>query len=533
MIPVALDRTVKVELPPHSVKIHSKNGIYVQYTVRAYRNEKGKPTSERVSIGKLDPESGMLIPNKNYYELFDKEQRPSSLTFVRSCGSYAAFSGVSKALGLTALLKKHFPEQAEAIMTVAHYMLTQNNVMYYLPDWLEEHVSFGGQELTSAGLSRLFAGITMNERILFFNDWMKHKKSNEYIAYDVTSISSYGRQMESLEWGYNRDKENLPQINLGIYFGEESRLPLYYRVYPGSIPDKAHLKYMTEDNGVISCKKARFVMDRGFYSGENLLYFVQKGCRFIIALPGHLKYCVKLIDDHREELINRTENYLGKGKPYGKAYEVEEPGFRMRVHLYYDPYKAICESEALHEEIDRMENELAQMETPPDRKIHYDRYFYINRAKDGSLAFRRNVDAINKALSRCGFFLIGETDFKKTTAEVLEIYRCRDVIEKSFCNLKNDIDMRMMYVQSDDVAEGKMFVAFIALIVRTQMYNCLKSYMYSHKYTFQKILLELDKAKLIHSALHPDHGRLLNPPTKIQKDIFYLLSLDPLSLDPV
>ena len=98
-------------------------------------------------------------------------------TLVRSCGSYAAFSGVSKDLGLTAILQKHFPEQAEDIMTVAHYMLTRDNVMYYLPDWLEENVSFGGQELTSANLSRLFAGITPNDRILFFNDWMKHKKA--------------------------------------------------------------------------------------------------------------------------------------------------------------------------------------------------------------------------------------------------------------------------------------------------------------------------------------------------------------------
>ena len=98
-------------------------------------------------------------------------------TLVRSCGSYAAFSGVSKDLGLTAILQKHFPEQAEDIMTVAHYMLTRDNVLYYLPDWLEENVSFGGQELTSANLSRLFAGITPNDRILFFNDWMKHKKA--------------------------------------------------------------------------------------------------------------------------------------------------------------------------------------------------------------------------------------------------------------------------------------------------------------------------------------------------------------------
>ena len=69
---------------------------------------------------------------------------------------------------------------------------------------------------------------------VFFNDWMKRRKNTEYLAYDVTSISSYGKNMENLEWGYNRDKEKLPQINMGMYFGEESGLPLYYRVYPGS-----------------------------------------------------------------------------------------------------------------------------------------------------------------------------------------------------------------------------------------------------------------------------------------------------------
>ena len=173
------------------------------------------------------------------------------------------------------------------------------------------------------------------------------------------------------------------------------------------------------------------------------------------------------------------------------------------------------------------------METPPDRKLHYDRYFYINRTKTGGVGYRRNMEAINKALSRCGFFLIGETDFKKTTAQILEIYRRRDVVEKSFDNLKNDIDMRRLYVQSDEVAEGKMFTAFIALIVRTYMQNQLSEYMCEHKFTFQKILMELDKVKLIHSAYHENNCRLLNPPTKTQREIMDCLSLDPSSFGSV
>lgn len=262
---MALNGTILVDMPAHCVRAKKNGTVYVQYTIRAYRNEKGKPTSERVSIGKEDPETGKLIPNRNYYEYVEKRKQMELPAFVRSCGTYAAVSGISESLGLKKLLREHFGEErAREILTVSHYMLLRGNVMYYLPDWCEETVSFGGTHLSSAGTSRLFSGITENERICFFNDWMKRKKNTEYLAYDVTSISSYGKNMENLEWGYNRDKEKLPQINVGMYFGEESKLPLYYRVYPGSIPDKAHLKYMTEDNEVISSGKTRFVMDRDF-----------------------------------------------------------------------------------------------------------------------------------------------------------------------------------------------------------------------------------------------------------------------------
>lgn len=139
---------------------------------------------------------------------------------------------------------------------------------------------------------------------LFFRDWMRHKKQTEYLAYDVTSISSYSENIRELEWGYNRDKEKLPQINMGMYYGEESGLPLYYRIYPGSISDKTHLKYMVADNEFINGKRTRFVMDRGFYSRENLQYLTEGGYRFVIALPDSLKYCRELVSEHGAEMEN-------------------------------------------------------------------------------------------------------------------------------------------------------------------------------------------------------------------------------------
>ena len=328
-----------------------------------------------------------------------------------------------------------------------------------------------------------------------------------------------------LEWGYNRDKEKLPQINIGMYYGEQTKLPLYYRVYPGSISDKAHLKYMIADNDFINGQKTRFVMDRGFYSADNLRYLTERGYRFVIALPTNLKYCTELIKKQGGEVANHSEYRLGSGLPYGKSYEETTLGFRMKLHLFYDPQKALKETEALYSLIDAQENDLRNMEEPPDKKLHYDRYFFINRSKDGKLAYRRNNKAIDEQLALCGYFLIAETDFKKTTAEILEIYRNRDVVEKSFDSLKNELDMKRLHTWTSETAQGKLFVSFISLIVRSYMLNRLSDYMRKNGFTLKKILLELDKIKCFapNSAHSP---RPLNPQTKTQREIYTSLALD-------
>ena len=52
---MALDQTVQVDLPKHGIAYKKISGkTYVYYVTAAYRNEKGKPTNDRVSIGRLD-----------------------------------------------------------------------------------------------------------------------------------------------------------------------------------------------------------------------------------------------------------------------------------------------------------------------------------------------------------------------------------------------------------------------------------------------------------------------------------------------
>lgn len=521
---MALDKTVQVELPERGIAYKKVSGkTYVYYVTAAYRNEKGQPTCDRTSIGRLDEATGKLIPNRNYYEIYLKKPMPAN-TGIQDYGVADVFDKVCKKLGVTKLVEKYFPENAKEMLTAAQYILSEGNVMYYLDDYTQTHRTPANGRMSNELCSKTFASLRQEDMQLFFREWMKQKKQTEYLAYDVTSISSYSKNIRELEWGYNRDKERLPQINMGMYYGEESGLPLYYKVYPGSISDKAHLKYMIADNEFINGKRTRFVMDRGFYSKENLQYLTAGGYRFIITLPSSLKYCQELLEKHGQEIINHSECRLGPGLPYGKSYESTALGFRMKIHLYYDPEKALRESEALYELLESQENDLQGMEEPPDRKLHYDKYFYINRSKDGKLGYVRNFKAIDAELRTCGFFLIGETDFKKTTAEILDIYRRRDTIEKSFDNLKNELDMKRMRSHSSETAQGKIFVAFLSLIVHAYLLRQLKPYMQSNGLTLRNVLLELDKMRTIQypGSRKP---RLLNPMTKKQREIYDLLEI--------
>lgn len=521
---MALDRTVQVELPKHGIAYKKISGkTYVYYVTATYRNEKGQPTCNRSSIGRLDEETGKLIPNRNYYEIYLKKPMPVAKA-VKAHGVADVFEKVTKKLGVTKTVEQYFPENSKGMLTAAQYILSEGNVMYYLDDYTETHKTAENGRMNNEKCSEMFESLREEDMQLFFRDWMKHKKQKEYLAYDVTSISSYSENIRELEWGYNRDKEKLPQINMGMYYGEESGLPLYYRIYPGSISDKTHLKYMIADNEFINGKHTRFVMDRGFYSKENLRYLVNGGYRFVIALPGGMKYCQELVETHGAEIINHSEFRLGSNLPYGKCFESMALGFRMNIHLYYDPEKALQETSALYELLEAQENDLKNMEEPPDKELHYDKYFSINRSKDGKLGFIRNFKAIDAALKRCGFFLIAETDFKKTTAEILDIYRRRDTIEKSFDDLKNELDMKRLRIHTSETAQGKVFVSFLSLIVRSYMLRQLKNHMRKNGLTLKKIFLELDKIKTIQYP-GSEEERLLNPLTKQQREIYELLEI--------
>ena len=106
---------------------------------------------------------------------------------------------------------------------------------------------------------------------------MQNVQKTDYIALDITSISSYSELIESCEWGYNRDKEKLPQINLCLLFAEGCKYPIFFKDYAGSLNDVSTLKStITEIKELINNASLCIVMYKGFLSIDNVNMMLEK-----------------------------------------------------------------------------------------------------------------------------------------------------------------------------------------------------------------------------------------------------------------
>ncbi len=112
---------------------------------------------------------------------------------------------------------------------------------------------------------------------------------------------------EDVEWGYNRDKECLPQVNIGFTHCSKTSLPLSYNVHSGSIVDVSTLKNTIKRFNLFNLKNLFFILGRGFCSVSNIIEMHENKMSFIQPLSFSLKKAKALISKH-ESTICTSKN---------------------------------------------------------------------------------------------------------------------------------------------------------------------------------------------------------------------------------
>jgi transposase len=519
---MALNSNFQVPLPDKGI-IVAKTGRYpyVFHVLETYRNNKGQPTNKRKSIGKLDKDTGLLIPNNAYYEFYGESASPVDVRTpcddgtVYEIGVPFLSHRILSSLGVREILENSLnaPDSAR-VSGIAAYMLAEGNVMSCLERFFKRampSLSMTGQEA-----SRLFESIGSVERMRFFKEWAPRRTQTEYLAYDVTSHSTYAKGILDAEAGYNRDGDRLPQINMAMYLGQQSMLPVFYATYQGSIVDKSHLKFMMEHNEDFGIKGVCFVLDRGFVSAANVEFMHDKGYPFMMAVENRAKAVKETILRHRAS-VQSSCNYLDGFKMFGLAVKGEYHGAASTLHIYFNPELAADQTDDLYRKIASDEETLSRKNELTKAEIRkFSRCFSLaKRDNSGGLCWTRDFDAIDAIAKDLGYICI-LTNTTLTSKEIISIYKNRDIIEKSFDEIKNHIDMKRLRTHKQKTTEGKMFCAFISLIVRQYIRNILSKWMETNRLTVKDVI---DELSTIRTIISQGAMRLLNPLTKKQREI--------------
>ena len=510
----AKSKPVYQSVPMPSSNVSVSSGVYVYHIGKGYRNSKGRPTSDRPMIGKLDASTGMLIPNDNYYTVFGgaPAHPPLEIDAIVNFGDFFLLDHIAKDTGLAQVLRNVFGSVGDEVLLLAIYMALTGSAFYRCDAWCRETLTGRGEAITSQRCSRILEALDEKKRLDFFRAWVHARQQHEYLAYDVTSISSHARGNDLVEYGYNRDGENLPQINLGMYYGEESMLPIFYCTYKGSIVDKSHLRYMMQYNERLGITEVCFVMDRGFYSESNVQALAFKH-RFIVGLSNNLVLSKEIIAKYGQQVTSSRYD-IGLTGVKGLAIDDERHGFRSKIHLFYANGKIADEERLLKEKLARWEQELGEGKSV---KAAEDYFTVVKGAQGSAPTVTREHEAIDEKVHNLGYFLMMTTDLKKTPGMILDIYRRKDIIEKCFDELKNDIDIRRLRVHSEAAMEGKVFIAFIGLILRTYAHNKLRDYLDANRP--MSMAQVFDELRMIKAAKTRSGMVLRNPMTKRQRTI--------------
>jgi len=545
----------EVEIPDMKGKIVEKknNGVtYINYEYdRVYLPDRKYTIPKRTTIGKKNEDHpGMMYPNPNYIKYFPQAELPAEYAERAdrsSCirvGSYMVIRKVILDYGLDKILLLALDNEKKMrlVLDLASYsVVTESNVAQYYPDYAYNHALFTERHriYSDSTIGDFLDSLTIDESIEFQNRWnstMSHR-DKIYISYDSTNKNCQAGDVEFAEYGYAKEDKSKPIINLSIAYDRNNSIPLFYEEYPGSINDATQFRYMVEKASGYGYKKCAFILDRGYFIPPNIRYLDEKGYDFLIMVKGMKSLVNGLVLENRNAFETNRRCAIPEYGAYGMTVETKvflSDRKDRYVHIYYSPSRCASERNSLEKDIEKYKRVLKKLEgksVQPDKT--YERYFKLEYYHEGKKDMKfvcalEKRDAIEKELQLCGYFCI-ITSQQMDAKDALRIYKSRDESEKLFMADKTFLGGSSMRVHTQTALDSKIFIEFVALIIRNRIYRLLKDEMLrtemkANYMTVPAAIRELEKIEMIRQVgdvYIPDHAL-----TKTQKIILRAFGID-------
>ncbi len=539
-----------VDVPDEKGKITFRekgNAKYVYYEYeRVYDPKRKYTTVKRSTIGKLsDEEPSRMRPNENFRKFFPdaevpEERENTGRSSALKAGTYMAINQVVKDLGLSEKLEAAFGARNSGLILdlAAYSIITENNAAQYYPDYAYNHPLFtpNMRAYSDSTISDFLRDLSEDQRQMFLNLWNEERNKREriYVSYDSTNKNCEAGDISMIEYGAAKVDTGLPIFNYAIGYDVNNREPLMYEKYPGSINDVSQLQYMIAKVKGYGYNNIGFILDRGYFSKENLKFMDDNGFAFIIMVKGIKDFIHDQIRQQKGSFENNWGNQIAEFGVYGKTVHtfVYTSDSRKRyVHIYYSAAKAAGERARLEENIQQMQSFLdAHRNEDREFGATFEKYFFLHRDKESGVFVyaEPKLQVIQDELELCGYFAI-ITSEKMNAKQAISLYKNRDGSEKLFRADKSYLGNGVLRVASEEAANNKIFIGFIALIIRCRIYTALKDKVSTmakkpNYFTVPAAIRELEKIEL---CRHLDNVyRMDHAVTKTQREILSAFGIE-------
>lgn len=508
--------------------VNKKTGlIYVYESISVWDKEKKQSRNKRVCVGKLDPVTGMFIPSKRLTPIQAASRDTAVTASVEVVGPKIVLEAFTERLGLGNLLKSCFPQTHLQITMMAYYLVAQGGALSHCGTWCKSHAPSLEETLTSQRISEILRSISIDEKQSFLNKWMNKALEDDYLCYDITSISSYSELNEYIRYGHNRDKEKLPQLNLAVLFGQKGRLPVYFQRLPGSITDVTTLHNLLKTFKALKMRAFHYVMDKGFYSKKNIDELFAARDKFLVSVPINNKWVQHVIDDiyetiHGPEGYRKIDNEVIYVNSH--LYSWGNNKRRCYLHFYYNAHARADAVDQFNEELIGYKAELESGQPIACHQEAYDTFFIVKTTPKRGINISFNTTSVSQYIKRYAGFQALLANGIKDPVEALQIYRDKDVVEKCFDDMKNLLDMKRLRMHSQETIDGRLFVQFIALIYISALRKEMKKSDLIERYSVRELLQEM--VTLTKVKYSRKYGHILTEMTKSQREILKGLDID-------
>lgn len=504
---------------PEGTKIQPKNGVdYVYRVIESnYKSDKQYVVEKRVLIGRMNDDKRMN-PNDNYFTYYKDSEVVNLLNQPEysdtvSIGNILAVDKIIKDLGLDKCIIDNINSSdidgvtsLKIIADLATYFIVfGDSAVQHYDGFARKHAIFNNKIIDDTFISNFFKEQITDTKIQkFLKEWCKlnYKKEGIYLSYDSTNINTSSNGITLAEYGYAKDNDEIPQVNISYALDQSNNIPLFYETYRGSINDSSEFEYMIKKAEEFGITKVNFIVDRGYFSKKNIADLLLKNHDYLMMVKTNIDIAREKIDKIKND-ISRSANYIGEHQVFGITLEgflFNDSGYKTYFHIYQDEIRKNTEKLNLLNYIYKLRDELDNNIGNEIKTLErYNKYFTLEVSNRVLVSYAMKNEEIDKEIENYGFFCLISSK-NMSAEEALNIYRKRDQIENVFRMLKTELNYDTYRVHSDKSLFGKTFVMFITGIIRNEIMKRLKPLLEKDRknYTVNgaiKILEEIEISK--------------------------------------